>query len=92
MKAKPFNRKYDVMVITDSTSSNEIERFIRCPNSVRTKMYGIGFAARHTNLINLTSGIIEVVPGNIILRNASDEVTVISSDAYNMIFKTESYT
>lgn len=92
MKAKPFNRKYDVMIITDNTSSNEIERFIKCPNSVRTKMYGIGFAAKYTNLINLSSGIVEVVPGNIILRNGSDEITIISSDAYNMIFKTESYT
>ena len=39
MKAKPFNRKYDVMVITNDTSSNEIGEFIKCPNAVRTKIY-----------------------------------------------------
>lgn len=92
MKAKPFNRKYDVMVITNDTSSNEIGEFIKCPNAVRTKIYGIGFAAKRTNLINLNYGVVEVLPGNVLLRNSSDDITIISNDAYNMLFKTESYT
>lgn len=92
MKAKPFNRKYDVMVVTNDTSSNDIGEFIKCPKAVRTKLYGIGFAARRTNLISLDYGVVEVFPGNVILRNSTDEVAVMDRSTYNMLFKTESLT
>ena len=88
MRAKPFNRKYDAMHITESTSQDDIAEFIKCPGAIKTRICGIGFAAKSYYQINLDCGIREVDVGDVIIRNSSDEIAIMDSDTYSMIFKT----
>ena len=89
MKVKPFNRKYDRLYITESTSQDDIAEFIKCPGAIKTRICGIGFAAKSYYQINLDCGIKEINVGDVILRNSFDEIAIMDSDTYSMIFKSD---
>ena len=89
MNAKPFNRKYDAMYITESTSHNDIAEFIKNSDAVKTRICGMGFGARCYHLINSDTGVMEVDVGDVIVRNSYDEFAIIDSSAYSMIFKSD---
>lgn len=89
MKAKPFNRKYDAMYITESTSHTDIAEFIKNSDAVKTRICGMGFGARCYHLINSDNGVTEVDVGDVIVRNSHDEFAVMDSSAYSMIFKSD---
>lgn len=87
MKVKPFNRKYDRLYITESTSQDDIAEFIKCPGAIKTRICGIGFAAKSYYQINLDCGIKEINVGDVILRNSFDEIAIMDYPTYYMIFK-----
>ena len=87
MKVKPFNRKYDRLCITESTSQDDIAEFIKCPGAIKTRICGIGFAAKSYYQINLDCGIREVDVGDVIIRNSFDEIAIMDYPTYYMIFK-----
>lgn len=87
MKVKPFNRKYDRLYITESTSQDDIAEFIKCPGAIKTRICGIGFAAKSYYQINLGCGIKEINVGDVILRNSFDEIAIMDYPTYYMIFK-----
>ena len=87
MKVKPFNRKYDRLYITESTSQDDIAEFIKCPGAIKTRICGIGFAAKSYYQINLDCGIKEINVGDVILRNSFDEIAIMDYPTYHMIFK-----
>ena len=89
MKAKPFNRKYDAMYITESTYHNDIAKFIKNSDAVKTRICGMGFGAKCYYLINYDIGVKEVDVGDVLVRNSYDEFAIMDSDTYSMIFKTE---
>ena len=87
MKVKPFNRKYDRLYITESTSQDDIAEFIKCPGAIKTRICGIGFAAKSYYQINLDCGIKEINVGDVIIRNSFGEIAIMDYPTYYMIFK-----
>ena len=69
-------------------NKDDIAEFIKCPGAIKTRICGIGFAAKSYYQINLDCGIREVDVGDVIIRNSFDEIAIMDSDTYSMIFKT----
>lgn len=87
-KCKPHNRKYKVLRFADVTTKQDILDFCEIPDDfVHVIMDGIGFTATCSYILNGDNGNYQFGPGCVMLLTSdSTYFTIISEDAFQMLF------